>query len=561
MRYVTFSRSARMAAVALVAAIAWSPALAGVMNPIPGDPVSIDSGRVQGTLPEPGVKAYFGLPFAAPPVRENRWRAPQPVKPWAGIYNADTKRAECVQGLRSSTINHYFGEETAAEDCLYLNLWSPSGAKAGQKLPVVVWIYGGGFTGGSASSPIYDGAPLARRGVIYVAANYRLGIFGFLAHPALSAESDHNASGDWGFLDQVAALQWVRRNIAAFGGDPDNVTLVGQSAGAMSINDLQASPLARGLFNRVFAMSGATVQGGPGDAMGSPLKLQEAQGLKLQQAMKAKDLSEMRAMSSDKVTAIAQQAGVRAGPDIDGYYLPDTPQHIFEAGHQADVPVVVGTTANDLGMSFPLRQAKDLDQYRQLAAKTFGDRAGEVLSRWPATTDAAVPGEADQLGRNSGIALGARNWARLQTATGKQPAYLFMVSHVQPFTPGVTFSDFNPVTAGAYHMSDVPYFLGTYEAFNLIRRTRDWTAFDRGLSEKMQNVIIAYAKTGNPSTADVKFARYDAHNEQRVEFGDTIRIEPLNTKGMDLLLDLPAAAPPGPPRPPAASGTPASPAF
>ncbi len=550
--------------VALATVLLAGGATAGEMNPIPSDPVKIDTGRVAGTLLDGGLKGYFGVPFAAPPVRENRWRAPQPVKPWSGIYNADTKRAECVQGLRSSNINHYFGEEAAAEDCLYLNLWTPAAAKSGDKLPVVVWIYGGGFQGGSASNPVYSGEPLARKGVIYVAANYRLGVFGFLAHPELTAEGGHNASGNWGFLDQVAALQWVKRNIAAFGGDPDNVTLVGQSAGSMSINNLQASPLAKGLFTRVMGMSGASVRGGPGDIV-TPLKTAEEQGLKLQEAMKATSIAQMRTFSSDKVVTLVQQAGVRAGPDIDGYYLPETPQAIFEAGRQSDVPVLAGSTANDLGTNPPIRAAKDLAQYKAAAAQMYGDKAEAFLKLWPAASDAAAVRQADEVGRSGGFSLAVRNWVKLQAQTGKQPSYLFLVSRVQPFTPGVAFGDFDPKTAGAYHMSDVPYFLGTYEAFNLFRTTRDWTALDRDLSEKMQNVIVAYAKTGDPSTAEVKVARFDPKNEQRTEFGDTVTVQKLNTKGLDFMLETPATLPqrmgPPPPAPGGAPRLPASPAF
>lgn len=535
------------AAAALLTSILSTAAQAGAMNPIPGDPVTIQSGKLSGTLLDNGVKAYLGVPFAAPPVRQNRWRAPQAVAAWSGVYNADSFKPECVQGLRSPSINHYFGEEAASEDCLYLNVWAPAGAKAGDKLPVVVWIYGGAFNVGSASSAIYSGEPLARKGVIYVAANYRLGLFGFLAHPELTKESGHEASGNWGFLDQVAALRWVQANIAALGGDPANVTLVGQSAGSMSINNLQASPLAKGLFARVFGMSGATVNGGPGDALGSPRAAAEQQGLKLQTAMKAASLADMRGVSSDKVMAMAQAAGVRAGPTVDGYYLPDSAQHIFEQGRQSDVPVVTGSTANDIGTNPPIRAARTLADYRALAAKSYGANAEAVLKAWPAKDDAAAAKQADAIGANSGFALGARNWAKLQTQTGKAPAYLFMVSRVQPFTPGVKFSDFDPATAGAYHMGDVPYFLGTYEAFNLFRPTRDWTALDKTLSNDMQDSIVAYARTGDPSTGRVKFVRYDPKKEQRTDFGDTVSVETLNSKGLDLIAQPMAAPPAGPP--------------
>jgi para-nitrobenzyl esterase len=508
-------------------------AIAGVMVPVPGDPVTIDSGKVAGTVLSDGVRAYLGVPFAAPPVRELRWHAPMPVKPWTGTYTADTTRAECVQALRSSGINHYFGEEDSAEDCLYLNLWAPGNAKKGAKLPVLVWIYGGAFNIGSASSPVYAGQHLAAKGVIYVAINYRLGIFGFLAHPQMTQESGHNASGNWGYLDQVAGLQWVKRNIAAFGGDPANVTLVGQSAGSASINNLQASPLAKGLFAHVIGMSGATVSGGMGGS--TTLSVAEQQGVKLQEALKAKSLAEMRSFSSDKITAAEQRAGVRAGPGIDGYYLPEIVDNIFAAGKQNDVAVLTGSTANDIGNTPEIRRATTLAEYESIARQSFGARADEFLRLFPATTDAEARHQAEEAGRNSGMALSARNWAKAQVRTGKQPAFLFLVSRVQPFTSGVVFSDFNPATAGAYHMGDVPYWLGTYETFNMFRTTRDWTAYDRDLSNKMQDVVIAFAKTGNPSTDVVKFTAYNPENEMRVEFGDTIRNEKLNSKAMDFL--------------------------
>ncbi len=537
------SRSCKLMLGAIAISISALSAQAQVTKPIAGDPVKIDSGLVSGTMSSDGLKTYFGIPFAAPPIRQNRWREPQPVKAWDGVLTANEMKAECVQGLRSPSINHYFGDELSGEDCLYLNIWEPATAKAGDKLPVLVWIYGGAFNVGSASSPIYAGNALAKKGVIYVAINYRLGVMGFLAHPELTRESGHNASGNWGFLDQVAGLKWVQRNIAAFGGDPNNVTLIGQSAGSMSITNLQASPLAKGLFVRVFGMSGTTLSGGAG--AGVPLPEAEAQGVKLQEALKAKSVDELRGYSSDKIATAAQEAGVRAGPDIDGYYLPESVDAIFAAGKQNDVAVVTGSTADDIGTTPAIRRAKTVEEYNALAKQMYGDKAAELLRLYPAKTDAEAQKQADQIGRNSGFGTGARNWVKAQTRTGTQPAYLFMVSRVQPFTPGVTFSDFDPSTAGAYHMGDVPYFLGTYEAFNMFRKTRDWTQLDRDLSEKMQNVIVAFAKTGNPSTDAVKFTRYSPTNEMRVDFGDTITNEKLNSKGMDFIANTPVLPAPG----------------
>ena len=526
----------------VVLALAATPAAAAPMIPVAGDPVAIDTGKVAGTQVDSAVKAYLGIPFAAPPIRENRWRAPQPVKPWSGVLNADTARAECYQGLRAPSINHYFGDENAAEDCLYLNIWAPVGAKAGDKLPVVVWIYGGAFNVGSASSPIYSGAPLASKGVIYIAANYRLGLFGFLAHPELTAESGHNASGNWGFLDQVEALKWVQRNVAAFGGDPANVTLVGQSAGSMSINNLQASPLAKGLFHRVYGMSGATVEGGAGG--GVPLAQAEAQGVKLQQAVKAASIADLRGYAPDRLTALAQQAQVRAGPAIDGWYLPRSTSEIFATGQQSDVPVVTGWTANDIGTEVPIRGATTLVEYQAAAKAMYGDKAEALLKAYPAKTDAEARRQAQAVGTDSGFGVGARACVRAQSATGKQPAYLFLVSRVQPFTPGVKYTDFDQARAGAYHMGDVPYFLGTYEAFNLFRTTRDWTAYDRELSNRMQDTIVAFAKTGSPSTAAVRWPAWTAKTEPLVVFGDDVTVGRINTAGADFLASTPRLPPP-----------------
>jgi para-nitrobenzyl esterase len=475
-----------------------------------------------------GVKTYFGIPFAAPPLRENRWRAPQPVVPWDGVWTANRKPAECLQRLRSTTTNQYFGDELAGEDCLYLNIWAPANSKAGTPLPVVVYIYGGGFYVGSASMPLYAGDEIAKKGVIYVEANYRVGVMGFTAHPEATKESVHKASGNWGLLDQIAALEWVKSNIAAFGGDPSNVTLVGQSAGAMSISILQASPLAKGLFRRIVGMSGSMLGGviPPSPKLADA----EAQGLKFQEKLKVHSLEEMRAISSDKIFAAAQAAGIQSSPIVDGYVLPESVDSIFKQGKQIDVPLLTGSTANDIGTASPIRTANTAAQFRTLAAQMYGSASSELLELCPVRDDAEARREAEQIGENSGFAISVREWARAQARTGKQPAYLYLFTRVHPFTPGVTFSDMDTATAGAYHTSDVPYWLGTYNAFNLIRRTRDWTNWDRELSNDMQDVIVEFAKTSNPSTSTARFTKYDPDNEVRTVFGDAITTEKLNSK-------------------------------
>ena len=307
-----------------------------VDTPVPDDPVVIDSGRIAGKLLQSGVRAYWGVPFAAPPVGELRWREPQPVQSWRGVYNADRFAPECMQILRPHNINHYFGEEATSEDCLYLNIWTPPGSTPDSKAPVIVWIYGGGFSIGSASMPNYGGENLAKKGVVYVAIAYRVGALGFMAHPALTASSAHASSGNYGHLDQVAALNWIRRNIARFGGDPERVTVMGQSAGASSAFSLQVSPLARGLFHRIVGMSGGGLRAGV-----EPQTQQQAErsGLELEKALKVDSLAALRNVPADRIVdaqaefQLGGTAGtVRFAPNVDARFMPRTPRAVRPIG-------------------------------------------------------------------------------------------------------------------------------------------------------------------------------------------------------------------------------------
>jgi para-nitrobenzyl esterase len=509
-----------------------------VTNPIPRDPVTIATGKVSGTLLDNGVKAYFGIPFAAPPIRQYRWREPQPVKSWAGVYTANKMPAECVQGLRNNNIDHYFTDEDAAEDCLYLNIWEPGSARPSQKLPVIVWIYGGGFTQGSSSMPVYGGQNIVKKGVIYVAINYRVGVFGFMAHPEATRESGHSASGNWGMLDQVAGLKWVKRNIAAFGGDPANVTILGESAGSMAVNELQASPLAKGLFQKAVGWSGASVA----PSRMSSLAEGEADGLKLQAAMKAASLDDMRALSSDKVVAIAQSAGIRTSPIVDGYFLPRSPQAIFEAGDQSDVPIVVGSTTNDLGTDIPVAKAQSLAEFKAAAAAMYGNKASEFLAAYPAANDAEAVMEARRASTEAGLGLGNRDWAKLQATAGHQPAYMYRFDRQEPFVPGVEIAD-NPQVRGVYHTTDIEYWLQNQTTLNMIHITRNWAAYDRQLSDKMSDILVNFAKIGQPIGQGVGLVRYNPAKEQRTVLGDKIYVEDMNSSGMDFMAANPAARP------------------
>jgi para-nitrobenzyl esterase len=511
------------------------PALAGVMNPIPGDPITLETGKLSGTLLDSGVKAYLGVPYAAPPVRELRWHEPMPARPWKGIYNADTKLTNCYIALRATTLNHYFGEIKSSEDCLYTNVWVPPDAKPGDRLPVVVWIHGGGFQEGSINFDIYSGEPLARKGVIFVGIPYRVNIFGNLAHPELSAASGHKASGNWGLMDQMAGLKWIQRNIAAFGGDPGNVTVLGQSAGAQALDDLQSTPMARGLYAKLIGLSGSFH--GVFAPRQDTLKEVEAQGVQLQKAMKARDVAEMRTIPADQLTAIAAANKiVFRGPAIDGYVLPQTPEQAVAGGTQTDVPMLLSSVGNDGNSKTKVTAATSLAEYRAAAQELYGADAGQFLKLFPAATDAEAVRQAKEVARITGYGIIERDWAKAQSATAKSPIWLVQFDHPHPYPPGVVITDMDVKTAGAYHNSDLPFWYGTLDSLNLFRRTRAWTPFDYKLSNQMQDVVVAFARSGNPNTAEVKVPRYDPRHEQRLVFGDTgNRVETLNKSQVDFI--------------------------
>ncbi len=517
-------------ALALMAATA---AIAGVMNPIPGDPIAIESGKLSGTLLDSGVKAYLGVPFAAPPVRELRWAPPAPVKPWSGIYNADTRIGNCYIPLRATTLNHYFGEIKSSEDCLYANIWTPATARAGDKLPVVVWIPGGGFQEGSVNFDVYSGAPLAKKGVIFVGLPYRVNIFGNLAHPELTAASGH--SGNYGLMDQIAGLKWLQRNIAAFGGDPANVTVMGQSAGAMALDLLQSSPQAHGLYARVIALSGG--YHGVAAPHLETLAETEAMGVKLQAAMKAKDIAQMRTIPADQITEIAKANRiVFTGPTVEGYVVPGTPADIYAAGKQTDVPLLLSSVGNDILSHTAVTDARTLADYKKAAGDLYGADADKFLKLFPAANDEQAAAQARAVARLSGFGIMGRDWAKAASATARSPIWLVQYNHPHPYPPGVVITDMDVKTAGAYHNSDLPFWYGTLDSLNLYRHIRDWTPYDTKLSDQMQDVVVAFAKTGNPVTADAKIPRYDPRHEQRLVWGDNgATVETLNEKQLDFI--------------------------
>lgn len=509
---------------------AWS--LAGMAA---AQTVTVEGGKLEGVRLK-GVNAWYGVLYAAAPVRELRWREPQPAPAWQGVFHADRKGPECIQLLRRKDINHYFGEEATSEDCLTMNIWAPSHAKPGAKLPVIAFIHGGGFTVGSSGMALYGGAKVAERGAVFVNFNYRLGILGFMAHPELTAESPRSASGNYGFLDQVAALQWVQRNIARFGGDPANVTIAGQSAGGASVVSLVASPLARGLFHRAF------VQSGPAIGSNTPtLAESEQTGLKVQKAVGAASLAEMRQLPADRIFVVQRDfqfgdsGSVDVKPNIDSYFLPDSVAGIFSAGKQNDVPTLVGFTRDDISPS-PLRLAKTVEEFRNKAQQVYGSNAERLLALYPVATDADAQAMGKLAARHAMMEKGSRKLAQAQASSGKAPVYMYMFSRVHPFNSAAPLFD-SP--QGAYHTSDVPYWFQTQDALNMFRPTRNWGQQDRELSDRMMDSMLAFARTGNPSTNATPWPAWKPGSEHYVDFGDQVQVERQNTAQLDFH-DVPA---------------------
>lgn len=460
--------------------------------PVAAQSVNVEGGQIDGTTLPSGVRGWFGVPFAAPPVRELRWKAPQPVTPWQGTRHADHFAPECLQALRSRTMNHYFGDEATSEDCLYLNIWAPAApAPEGHPYPVLVWIYGGGFTVGSASMANYAGARTAEKGVIQVNLAYRLGVLGFFAHPDLSKEGG-GASGNYGLMDQIAALRWVQHNIAAFGGDPARVTIAGQSAGSFSVAMLQASPLAKGLFRGAVGMSGAPF----GETLSpEPLKQAEADGVAFAQSLKASGIEGLRDLPGDRVISapFARQSPIT----IDGKVLAEAPAQSFVTHHQTDVPIMIGFT-HDEGFT-SLGPVKTVAEYQAAVNSRFPANSAAVLQAYPAATDAEAVAQARIVARDMSVGSQMAHWAQAQHANGTASAYVWLFTRRQPYAPGITFSDHDPATVGAYHTGDVPYWLRTQDSLNLFRKTRDWGAEDRALGEAMSDMLVSFVKMGVPS--------------------------------------------------------------
>src|SRR5580692_521485 len=362
--------------------------------------VATVSGSVQGTVEASGVHSFKGIPYAAPPVGDLRFREPQPVVSWQGVRKAQAFGPRAMQLPIYSDMK--FRSDGVSEDCLYLNVWVP--AKGGH-LPVLVYFYGGGFIAGDGSEYRYDGESMARRGIVAVTVNYRLGVFGFLAHPDLTKESAHHSSGNYGLLDQHAALEWVQQNIAAFGGDPGKVTIGGESAGSIAVSAQMASPLSKGLFTGAIGESGALM----GNIKPVTLATAEQMGTAIAADLGYKSIADLRAMTATDLLEAVKRA--HFATVIDGYFLPESPEDIFSKGEQMKVPLLAGWNSAESNYGAVLgHDAPTVDNYEAAVRKMYGDKADEVLLQYKATTTAEVEQAATDLATDRFIAFSTWKW-------------------------------------------------------------------------------------------------------------------------------------------------------
>jgi para-nitrobenzyl esterase len=480
------------------------------------DPVRVEQGVLSGTTgTSPDVHVYRGIPFATPPVGELRWKEPQPPASWQGVRQAKEFSRACWQTPYPATAAIYQSVlPPLDEDCLYLNVWTT--AKSAQdRLPVMVWIHGGGFTRGSGASRTYEGELLARKGVVVITFNYRLGIFGFLAHPELTAESKHHTSGNYALLDQIAALQWVKTNIAAFGGDPNRVTIFGESAGSWAVNALMASPLTEGLFERAIGESGASF---------SPMKtLAEAehagQDLASTQGATRDVLRTLRAKPAEELLKANSEQTVRA--IVDGWVLPQDVYTIFAQGKQNDVPLITGFNSDEGTTLVPQAVNTKATTFVEGAHQRYGNLADKFLEAYPAGSDEQAVTSFYAAYRDQVFGWEMRTWARMAIGTGHHPAYFYYFTRNPPGPQSQRLR--------AFHAAELAYVFGNF-AWPF-----PWEETDRKLSDVIATYWTNFAATGNPNGDGVpKWPAYNTEADQAIEFGDHVNVRSkVNKAGLD----------------------------
>jgi para-nitrobenzyl esterase len=472
--------------------------------------VKIDAGQIEGVV-SGNVLSFKGIPYAAPPVGDLRWREPQPVEPWQGIRKANEYGNDCMQ----MAIQSDFAASRAAfgEDCLMINVWCPAASRPGEKLPVMVWIHGGGFLNGGSSDAIADGSEFARRGLVLVSFNYRLGRLGFFAHPALTAARE-GLLGNYGFLDQLAALRWVKRNIGAFGGNPDQVTIVGESAGGVSVMHLLMWPAARGLFHRAAVLSGGGRIYMPNmrklSEVSPQLPSAEESGLEFAESMGitgtgAEALKALRALPVEKVNGdmsmealLTKPPTYAGGPIFDGKTVTATPGEILRQGEAAKVPLIIGTTSQDLPVIYPPSREDPLS--------FFGPEAAKASALYNPGGELPTPALAAAVAVDLTMHEPARFAARQMAAAGN-PVWLYRFSYVA--------ESLRPKETGAAHSSELPYLFKTLDA----RYGKDATDKDRAMAQVVHTYFANFAKTGDPNGAGLPaWPKYDPAKSDLMNF-------------------------------------------
>ena len=453
--------------------------------------VRVGQGALKGARSADGrVSIFRGIPYAAPPIGDLRWRAPAPAAGWSGVRDATAFGPRCTQPERPANSISYFGPEAQSEDCLYLNVWTADPSR-GAGLPVMVWFHGGGFSVGSGSLSLFDGEALARRGVVLVTLNHRLGGLGYLAHPELTAESDHGASGNYGLLDQIAALKWIQKNIEAFGGDAGNVTIFGQSVGSSCVNVLMTCPLAKGLFHRAIGESGGSMvpAGSPGG--GSMLYLHQAEeiGLGVMRHYQCSSIDEMRALAADDIQLRwPRQGAMRPFMVIDGYAVPRAVNEAYAAGLQFDVPLLTGANSDE---SSAIGPAASLEDYQATLQREYGDQWRRLYEAYGGGEDFGYVSR--RLGCHKRFNWVNWIWAREHRRNARSQVFFYHFSHRQPL-PDIAFAEGQGSALGAFHTAEIPYVFGSFAA-----RPYEWREEDLALSEAMMSYWVNFAKAGDPN--------------------------------------------------------------
>ncbi len=487
----------------LVLLLSGPAALAQISSP------KVTGGQLQGALVD-GVASFKGIPFAAPPIGELRWKAPQPLLPWQGVRKADVYGPSCMQAAQMIAL---MGAGSAvSEDCLYLNVWSAA-KSATERRPVMVWIYGGGFAAGMTGIPSYDGQQFAKRGVVLVSVAYRVGPFGFLADPALTREGG-GTSGNYGLQDMIAGLRWVKRNIAKFGGDPSRVTIFGESAGGLAVSMLAASPAATGLFQRVISESGSSFgpprHGAEAGGLVPSLKDAETFGHSFLTKLGATDPASARALSADKIQSGLPADALAGGfwPNFDGRILPGDQYLRYSAGKFNDTPVLIGTNSDE-GALFA-RPGMTTAAFEMQVRAGYGERADEILKAYPHANDMDAARAGKQLFRDMTFAWGTWTWAKLQSESGKNPAFIYYFDHRTPQSPD-----------GANHASEIPFVFNTLGAPGLGGVRLKIGPKEVKLAEQMQRYWVNFATSGDPNGSDLpSWPTFDEKTQQAMVLDD-----------------------------------------